>query len=124
MPRTLQEILDHADELADRFEAYEPADDDRVSVEEIDARRLRQAAVARAEAERQVAKAVSAARADGVSWRRIGEQLGTSAQAAQKRYAGAARTVKSSKAVRANAAAARATKKAARARTAADRASG
>jgi FAD/FMN-containing dehydrogenase len=87
MPRTLQEILDHADELADRFEAYEPDEGDRVSVDEIADRRLRQAAVARAHAERQVADAVKAARANGISWRRIGESLGTSAQATQKRYA-------------------------------------
>jgi hypothetical protein len=86
MPRTLQEILDHAEELADRFEAYEPNENDRVSGDEIADRRLRQAAVARAQAERQVADAVEAARAEGVSWRRIGESLGTSAQATQKRY--------------------------------------
>lgn len=87
MPRTLQEIVDHADELAAQFENYEPNDADRISAEEINTRRLRQAAVARAQAEQQVADAVTAARADGVSWRRIGEQLGTSAQATQKRYA-------------------------------------
>lgn len=30
MPRSIQEILDHADELAKRFEDYEPdADDER-----------------------------------------------------------------------------------------------
>ena len=46
MPRTLQEILDHADELADRFGAYEPDDRHRVGVDEIADRRLRQAAVA------------------------------------------------------------------------------
>jgi hypothetical protein len=118
MPRTLQEILDHADELADRFEAYEPTDDDRVSTAKINARRLAQAAVARAQAERQVAEAVTAARADGVSWRRIGESLGTSAQATQKRYAARTGKVKASKAGRDyTAAAAQATRAAAAART-------
>jgi hypothetical protein len=34
MPRSIQEILDHADELAARFEDYEPAEDDEHSVEE------------------------------------------------------------------------------------------
>jgi hypothetical protein len=28
MPRSIQEILDHADELAKRFEDYEPAEGD------------------------------------------------------------------------------------------------
>jgi hypothetical protein len=28
MPRTVQEILDHADELAQRFEEYEPSAED------------------------------------------------------------------------------------------------
>ncbi len=34
MPRSIQEILDHADELAARFEDYEPAEGDERSVEE------------------------------------------------------------------------------------------
>jgi hypothetical protein len=86
MPRSLQEIIEHADELADRFENYEPNDADRVPIAEINERRLRQAAVARANVERQVIAAVTAARADGMSWARIGELLGTSAQATHKRY--------------------------------------
>lgn len=39
-----------------------------------------------AEYERQLKTAVSKARADGASWRAIGEALGTSAQAAHERY--------------------------------------
>ena len=34
MPRSIQEILDHADELAKRFEDYEPGPDDERPVEE------------------------------------------------------------------------------------------
>ena len=83
MPRTIQEILDHADELAQRFEDYEPAADDEVSVAE---HPLRRAALARARSERQIVEAVEAARAEGISWARIGGLLGTSAQAAQQRY--------------------------------------
>ena len=83
MPRTIQEILDHADELAERFEAYEPAEGDERSVEEY---LLQRAALARARSERQIIEAVAAARARGISWSRIGELLGTSAQAAQQRY--------------------------------------
>ena len=83
MPRSIQEILDHADELAQRFEDYEPGEADERPVEEY---RLQRAALARARSERQILEAVVAARAAGISWARIGEFLGTSAQAAQQRY--------------------------------------
>lgn len=83
MPRSLQEILDHADELARQFEVYEPAEGDERPVEEY---LLRRAAVARARSEQQVLDAVTAARAAGIPWARIGKVLGTSAQAAQQRY--------------------------------------
>lgn len=83
MPRSIQEILDHADELAKRFEDYEPDPADERSVEEY---LLERAALARARSERQIVDAVTAARARNVPWQRIGELLGTSAQAAQQRY--------------------------------------
>ena len=83
MPRSIQEILDHAEELAKRFEEYEPDAADERPVEEY---LLQRAAVARARSERQIVDAVTAARSSRVSWQRIGELLGTSAQAAQQRY--------------------------------------
>ena len=83
MPRSIQEILDHADELAKRFEDYEPDTADERPVEEY---LLERAALARARSERQIVDAITAARANSVSWQRIGELLGTSAQAAQQRY--------------------------------------
>ena len=83
MPRSIQEILDQADELAQRFENYEPDEADERPVEEY---MLERAALARARGERQVADAVIAARASGASWQKIGSLLGTSAQAAQQRY--------------------------------------
>lgn len=83
MPRSIQEILDHADELAKRFEDYEPDPADERPVEEY---LLERAALARARSERQIVDAITAARSKGVSWQRIGELLGTSAQAAQQRY--------------------------------------
>ncbi|HEX6300475.1 MAG TPA: hypothetical protein VF148_08425 [Acidimicrobiia bacterium] len=82
-PRSIQEILNQADELAKRFEDYEPGEGDQVPVEEY---LLRRAALARARSEREVVDAVSAARSSGISWNKIGEILGTSAQAAQQRY--------------------------------------
>lgn len=83
MPRSIQEILDHADELAQRFEDFEPEDGDDRSVEEY---LLERTTIDRARSERQVVDAVAAARGKGLSWQRIGEILGTSAQAAQSRY--------------------------------------
>ena len=83
MPRSIQEILDQADELAKKFEDYEPEASDERPVEEY---MLERAALARARSERQVADAVIAARTAGASWQKIGALLGTSAQAAQQRY--------------------------------------
>ena len=83
MPRSIQEILDHADQLAKRFEDYEPGPGNERPREEY---LLQRAAVARARSERQVVEAVEAARRAGLSWDRIGALLGTSAQAAQQRY--------------------------------------
>jgi hypothetical protein len=79
----MQDILDHADELAKRFEEYEPAPGDEVGVAE---HLLRRAALDRARSERQIRDAVAEARRAGLSWKRIGAELGISAQAAQQRY--------------------------------------
>jgi hypothetical protein len=86
MPRSIQDILDHADDLAKRFEEYEPAEGDQVAVGEY---LLRRAALTRARSERDVVDAVTAARSAGISWGKIGGILGTSAQAAQQRYSAA-----------------------------------
>jgi hypothetical protein len=83
MPRSIQDILDHAAELAKRFEDYEPDLADERPVEEY---LLQLAVLARARSEQQIMEAVVAARAAGMSWQKIGSHLGTSAQAAQQRY--------------------------------------
>ena len=83
MPRSIQDILDHADELAERFEGYEPGEGDERPVEEY---LLERAVLTRARSGRQIVDAVVAARAAGISWKKIGEIFGTSAQAAQQRY--------------------------------------
>lgn len=83
MPRSIQEILDHADELAERFENLDPDQATEVPVEEY---LLQRAVVARARTEQQLLDAVVAARTAGISWQKIGALLGTSAQAAQQRY--------------------------------------
>ncbi|MBS1848986.1 MAG: hypothetical protein JST73_11985 [Actinobacteria bacterium] len=84
MPKSVQEILDHADELAKRFEDYEPDLADERSPDSL--AHLRDAALARSSAESAVVDAVDAARADGLSWATIGSVLGTSGEAARQRY--------------------------------------
>lgn len=85
MPRSIQDILDHGDELVRRFEEYEPDEADERPVEED---LLERAALARARSERQIVEAIAKARSAGISWNVIGGILGTSAQAAQQRYGG------------------------------------
>ena len=83
-PRSTEQILAHADELARRFAEHQP-DGDGVK----DARALRNIAAAigrRAGAERDIAAAVAVARAEGHTWAAIGAMLGTSGEAARQRY--------------------------------------
>jgi len=84
MPRTVQDILNHADELASRFEDYEPTATDERDPHAFSA--LRDAALARSDAERSIKTAVEHARAHGYSWALIGSVLGTSGEAARQRY--------------------------------------
>ena len=88
MPRSLQEILEHADELERRFATHQPAD-----VRDAEPlRALRDAVTERAVTERRIAEAITDARQAGVSWSAIGGMLGTSGEAARKRYAVSTKT--------------------------------
>jgi hypothetical protein len=84
MPRSLDQMLTQAEELADRFEAYEPQPGDRETVGPVT--RVRLAALRRAQAERDLADAVAEAREARASWKTIGELVGTSGEAARQRY--------------------------------------
>ncbi len=84
MPRSVQEILNHADELAARFEQYEPAAEDERDPAVYAA--LRRAVVSRSDAERAIKNAVEQARSHGYSWAFIGKIIGTSGEAARQRY--------------------------------------
>jgi hypothetical protein len=83
MPRSLDEIIAHADELADAFEGYDPqpGDEGRITPGS-----LRLIAYRRAQAERELADAARTAHEQGMSWRAIGEAIGTSGEAARQRY--------------------------------------
>ena len=85
MPRTVEEILQHADELAARFESYEPNPADELDPGAVTL--LRAAVAERSEAERHLLDAVRRAREAGMSWSAIGTFVGTSGEAARQRYA-------------------------------------
>jgi hypothetical protein len=84
MPRTVDEILQHADELAARFENYDPSEDDELDAGAVAL--LRSAVQERSEAERNILEAVKTARERGMSWSAIGALIGTSGEAARQRY--------------------------------------
>ncbi len=84
MPRSVEEILKHADELAKRFENYEPRPEDERSVDAMIG--LRDAVIERSEAERHLGAAVANARNAGMTWSTIGTFIGTSGEAARQRY--------------------------------------
>ncbi len=89
MARSLQEIIDSAEQLAARFEGHDP---DLSEVKDAAAlRAVRRAAQARAQAEAELADRVSVARAQGHSWAAVGAMLGTSGEAARQRYGQPAR---------------------------------
>ena len=85
MPRSVDEILQHADELAARFEEYEPSDADELDPAAV--AMLREAVQARSDAERHIIEAVRKARYAGLTWTTIGLFIGTSGEAARQRYA-------------------------------------
>jgi hypothetical protein len=86
MPRSVEEILQHADELAERFENYEPNSADEIDTGAVAL--LRAAIQERSQAERHLIDAIRAARESGMSWSAIGTFVGTSGEAARQKYSG------------------------------------
>lgn len=84
MPRSVDEILAHADEMAGRFEAYEPRPGDELDQDAV--RALRAAVQERSTAERHVLEAIRTARRAGLPWSAIGALVGTTGEAARQRY--------------------------------------
>lgn len=83
MPRSLDELIAQGDAFADKFEQYEPRDVDRGEPALMAVRRV---AYQRSLIERDLVEAVRKARTDGMSWAKIGKELGTSGEAARQRY--------------------------------------
>lgn len=84
MPMSLEEALQHADELARRVEEREPDPDNWRDARSLAA--IYRAVQARAQAERDIVEAVTEARRVGLPWWLIGSYLGTSGEAARQRY--------------------------------------
>ncbi len=89
--RSIEELAARADEFADAFEGYSPAPGDQdAPLPPLMAVRL--AAWRRDAAESELAEAVRAARHQHISWRQVGDAIGTSGgEAARQRYGARAR---------------------------------
>jgi hypothetical protein len=85
MPRSVEEILQHGDDLATRFENYEPDPADELDPGAVTS--LCDAVRERAQAERHLLDSVRAARDAGMSWSAIGIVVGTTGEAARQKYA-------------------------------------
>lgn len=84
-PRSIKEIKARADEFADAFERYEPKPGEQ-DAPLPPALAVKLAAWRRDVAEKELAQAVRAARENRLSWREVGEAIGTSGEAARQRY--------------------------------------
>jgi hypothetical protein len=84
MPRTIQQILANADQLAKRFEDFDPEPGSGKDAKAL--RELRTAFEETARAQERLAEAAVIARAEGHSWAAIGAMVGTSGEAARQRY--------------------------------------
>lgn len=85
MPRKVEDILQYAEELAARFESYEPDPADELDAGAV--AMLRAAVAERSDAERHLIEAVRTAREAGMPWSAIGSFVGTTGEAARQRYA-------------------------------------
>jgi len=85
MPRSVKEILEQAEVLADRFATIDPRRHNDARAEGWAA--LHRATLDRAASDSAIATAVQRVRDNGQSWEAIGQKLGTSGEAARRRYA-------------------------------------
>lgn len=83
--RSIEDIKARADEFADAFENYDPKPGDQ-DAPLPPTMAVKLAAWRRDAAEKELAEAVRAAREQRLSWREVGEAIGTSGEAARQRY--------------------------------------
>ncbi|HPU12276.1 MAG TPA: hypothetical protein PLQ19_00630 [Aeromicrobium sp.] len=85
MRPSLADLIGNADRLADAFEDLEPTDADfGAPLPPLMAVKL--AAFRRAAAEKELAEAIAVAREASLSWRELGEAIGTTGEAVRQRY--------------------------------------
>lgn len=85
MRPSLTDLIAHADQLADAFENYDPTPAD-VNAPLPPLMAVKLAAYRRAAAEKELAQAIHAAREAHLSWRELGQAIGTTGEAARQRY--------------------------------------
>lgn len=86
MRRSLADLIANADAIADSFESHDPQPEDfDASLPPLMAVKL--AAFRRAQAEKDLAQAIAKGREAHLSWRELGEAIGTSGEAVRQRYA-------------------------------------
>lgn len=85
MRPSLTDLIAHADQLADAFENHDPTPEDfDAPLPPLMAVKL--AAFRRAAAEKELAQAIHTAREAHLSWRQLGQAIGTTGEAARQRY--------------------------------------
>lgn len=87
--RSIEDIKARANEFADAFENYDPKPSDQ-DAPLPPTMAVKLAAWRRDTAEKELAEAVRAAREQSLSWREVGEAIGTSGEAARQRYSATA----------------------------------
>lgn len=84
MPKSSEWIMAHSEELANMFEEWEPWGEDDHAKSPLVALFL--AAIDRAEAEKSLVEAITAARRARIAWATVGKATGTTGEAARQRY--------------------------------------
>ena len=84
MPRSLNELIKHADFYAKQFEDYPTSADDAIDSATFNA--LWAAGEQKSTIENSIAELVVKARSENMSWKLIGQVLGTTGEAARQRY--------------------------------------
>ena len=84
MPRSLNELIKHGDFYAKQFEDYPTGSQDAIDTETFNA--LWAAGQQKSALENSIAELVVKARSENMSWKLIGQILGTSGEAARQRY--------------------------------------
>jgi hypothetical protein len=83
MPKSMEELIQHADDISEMFENWDSSKSTILSKEET---AILRAVYQRCFQEKKIADAVQNARAKNISWKDIGFVLGTSAQSAHRKY--------------------------------------